>query len=220
MKNIGILVGSIVLAAATHAATFQDWAGATPESQLDVARTAQPGVYKVSALVRDAATQKVLGQPTLLTKPGLPSKVEIGVDKGPEGSYLYRLQVTVLADGTAATFRSEFLRNGQITGATSGKLQVQDAPNALAGGMSHEGAGFLPVELGLRPVLQELADIEADVRALEVKLDAAELAPAERAQAEERLQVLARERERLSLQISAARERARSPLVMHLSAAN
>ncbi|MGZ5847033.1 MAG: hypothetical protein ACXWJJ_06120 [Ramlibacter sp.] len=220
MKNFGILVSGIVLAAAAHAATFQDWADARPESQLDVARTAHLGLYKVSALVRDAATQKVLGQPTLLTKPGQLSTVEIGIDKGPQGSYMYRLLLTVQADGTAATFRSEFLRNGQVTGATSGTLQVQDEPNALATGQRQEGHGFLPVELGLRPVLQELAGVDAEAKALELKLDTAQTTPAERAQAEERLQVLARERARLSLQISAARERARSPLVMHLSAAN
>jgi hypothetical protein len=99
-----------------------DWKEARPVTSIAVNRTVQAGVYRVSAVITDVHTAKVLGKPVLLTKPGVPGTIEMGTQAG----VIVRFVVTVDQSGQTAVYRSEVLKGGTVQSGNSGTIAVQD----------------------------------------------------------------------------------------------
>lgn len=100
--------------------TAPDWASVKPMTSIAVSATDKPGVYKVSAVITDLATEKVVAKPVLLTEAGKRATIEFGARL----ATVYKFVVTVDDKGQAATYRSELLRAGVVESGQSGTLAI------------------------------------------------------------------------------------------------
>ncbi len=119
-----IAFAAAILSVSAFAQQFNPsgWKEARPVTVVSAARTAQPGIYRVSLSSTDAQTSKVLGAPFVSTKPGVPATLEIGSQLG----VVVRTVVTVEASGRSVTYRMDVLKAGAVQSAHAGTALVQD----------------------------------------------------------------------------------------------
>lgn len=97
-----------------------DWSSVKPMTSIAVSATDKPGIYKVSAVITDLATEKVVAKPVLLTEAGKRATIEFGARQ----ATVYKFVVTVDDKGQAATYRSELVRAGVVESGQSGTLTI------------------------------------------------------------------------------------------------
>jgi len=119
------ILATLALSAATFAQAQQstptDWAKVKPMTDISVSTTDKAGVYKVSAVITDLTTARVIAKPVLLAAEGQPATVEFGSQQASS----YKFVVTVDDKGHTASYRSEQVRAGVVESAQSGTLTVE-----------------------------------------------------------------------------------------------
>ena len=116
------VVSAAANAAPTASAPGDAWIGARPAVKV----TVSPGsadTFRVSATVRDLRNGNVLSQPVLITRAGMPAKVEVGTTGSP-GATIVAFTVTVAHDGKSAAYKSEIRSNGDVVAAEEATLVI------------------------------------------------------------------------------------------------
>ena len=99
-----------------------DWSSEQLKTVVTVSSTSDAAVYRVSTVVTDVPTSKVVGRPVLLVGASQPASFEIGTTQ--PGSIL-KVVVNVDADGLNANYRVEMIVDGQVVSTNSDRLRVQ-----------------------------------------------------------------------------------------------
>ena len=111
----------IVASAVAQTSAPADWMAARPLTAVFVDATDTAGVFKVSAVITDAQSAKVLATPTLFAQALIPATFQIGAAAGVS----LRFTVTIDAGGQIASYRSETRKEGQIQSGYAGLLHVE-----------------------------------------------------------------------------------------------
>ncbi|TBR40416.1 MULTISPECIES: hypothetical protein [Dyella] len=100
-----------------------DWNNARPKVELRVSRGTTSDTYAVEATISDLRSGKVLAHPKVITRAGVPAKIQAGA-KGAAGLISVEATVTVAPSGATATYASEIKDNDAVVSSQGATLAV------------------------------------------------------------------------------------------------